>query len=114
MDSRVHKYVSGYEVSHRIEAPQHNSHGMNMPWEAPSRQWEGLMMDFVISFPESTALYHTGILVIVDRLTQRAIYLPCRKDIVLLELARLCFEHLMCKRDVPDNIVTDCGTQFTS
>jgi hypothetical protein len=43
-----------------------------------------------------------------------AIYLLCRKDIDSPELARLCFEHVICKRGVPDNIVTDRGTQFTS
>jgi hypothetical protein len=64
--------------------------------------------------PESTASGYTGILVIVDRLTKMAIYLPCRKDINLPQLARLFFEHVICKRGVPDNIVTDRGTLFTS
>jgi hypothetical protein len=42
-----------------------------------------------------------------------AIYLPCWKDIDRPELARLFFKHVICKRGVPDNIVTDRGTQFT-
>ena len=71
-------------------------------------------MDFVTDLPESTASGYTGILVIVDRLTKMAIYLPCRKDIDSPELARLFFEHVICKRGVHDNIVTDRGTQFTS
>jgi hypothetical protein len=85
-----------------------------MPLEIPSRPWEGVMMDFVTDLPESTASGYTGILVIVDRLTKMAIYLPCLKDINLPELAQLPFEHIICKREVPDNIVTDCDTQFTS
>jgi len=43
-----------------------------------------------------------------------AIYLLCRKDIDSLELAWLFFEHVIWKRGIPDNIVTDRGTQFTS
>ena len=71
-------------------------------------------MDFVTDLPESTASAYTGILVIVDRLTKMAIYLPCRKDIDSPELARMFFEHVICKHGVPDNIITDRGTQFTS
>jgi len=43
-----------------------------------------------------------------------AIYLPCRKDIDLPELARLFFEHVICKQGVPDNKVTDPSTQIRS
>jgi len=74
MDSRVHKYVSGCEVCHRIKALRYARHGINMPLEAPSRPWEGVTMDLVTDLPESTASGYTGILVIVDRLPKMAIY----------------------------------------
>jgi hypothetical protein len=60
------------------------------------------------------ALGYAKILVIVDQLTKMAIYLPCWKDIDSPELAWLFFEHVICKHGIPDNIVTDRGTQFTS
>jgi hypothetical protein len=71
-------------------------------------------MDFVTDLPESMASGYTGILVIVDRLTKIAIYLPCRKDIDSAELPGMFFEHLMCKRGLPHNITTDPGNEFTS
>ena len=114
MDLRVRKYVSSCAVCHRINAPRHARQVINMPLETPSRPWEGVTMDFITNLPDSTASGYTGILVIVDRLTQMAIYLPCRKDIDSPEVAWLSFEHVICKRGVPDNIVTDRGTQFTS
>jgi hypothetical protein len=43
-----------------------------------------------------------------------AIYLLCRKNNDWPELARLFCENVICKRGIPDNIVTDRGTQFTS
>jgi transposase InsO family protein len=85
-----------------------------MPLEIPSRPWEGVTMDFVTDLPESMALGYTGIHVIVDQLTKMAISLPCWKDSDSPELARLIFDHVICKCGVPDNIVTDRGTQFTS
>ncbi len=73
-------------------------------------------MDFVTDsdLPESTELAYTSILVVVDRLTKMAIYLPCRKDTDSPELARLFFENVICQHGVPDNVITDRGPQFTS
>jgi hypothetical protein len=85
-----------------------------MPLLPPSAPWQGITMDFVTDLPESTASGYTGIAVIVDRLTKMAMYLPCRKDIDSPELARMFFEHVICKHGIPDNIITDRGPQFTS
>jgi len=114
MDATVGKYIARCELCHRIKAPWHAHHGTNMPLPPPSRPWEGVTMDFVTDLPESTASGYPGILVIVDRLTKMAIYLPCRKDIDSPELARIFFEHVICKCGVPDTIVTDRGKEFTS
>jgi hypothetical protein len=113
MDTCVDKYVSGCEDCHRIKAPWQTRQGIDMPLEIPSRPWEGVAMDFVTDLPEWTASGYTVILVIMDRLTKMAIYLPCWKDIDSLELARLFFEHIVGKRGVPDKLVPDRSTQFT-
>lgn len=42
-----------------------------------------------------------------------AIRVLCWNEIDWSELARLAFEHVICRSDVPDNIVTDRGTQCT-
>jgi len=39
---------------------------------------------------------------------------PCRKNIDSPELAQMFFEHVISKCDVPDNITTDRGKEFTS
>jgi len=51
-------------------------------------------------------------LVIVDRLTKMAIYLPCRKDIDAPELAQMVSEHVISKRGVLGNITTDRTKEF--
>jgi len=114
MDSHVHSYVSSCEICHRIKAPRHTRHGINMLLETPSLPWEDVTMDMVTNLPESTASGYTTILVIVDRLTKMAIYLPCWKNIDSPEVAQLLFEHVICKHSILDNKVTDRGTQFTS
>jgi len=114
MDAMVRKYVAGCEVCYQIKAPHQARHRTNMPLPPPHRPWEGVTMDFVTNLPKSTASAYTGILVIVDRLTKMAIYLPCRKDIDSPELAPMFFKQVICKHSVPDNIITDRGPQFTS
>ncbi len=71
-------------------------------------------MDFIINLPESTACRYNSILVIVDRLMKMAIYLPCRKDLDSPELACLFFEQIICHYGIPEHIITDCGSTFTS
>jgi hypothetical protein len=114
MDATVRKYIARCDLCHRIKAPRHAHHGTNMPLAPPLRPWEEVTMDFVTDLSEATTSGYTGPQVIVDRLTKMAIYLPCRKDIDSPELARMFFEHLICKRSNPYNIVTDCGKEFTS
>ena len=114
IDTTVRKYVAGCEVCHRIKAPRHARHGAEMQLPPPYNPWHGITMDFITDLPESTKSGYTGILVIVDRLTKMAIYLPCRKDIDSPDLARMFFEHVICKHGVPNNIITDRGTQCTS
>jgi hypothetical protein len=81
IDATVRKYVAGCEVCHCIKAPRHARHGTNMPLPPPHPPWAGVTRDFVTDLLESTASAYTGIVVIVDRLSKMAIYLPCRKDI---------------------------------
>jgi hypothetical protein len=114
LPTSVRQYIAGCEVCHRIKAARLPRYGVNMSIEPPNQPWEGVTMDFVTDLPESTESAYTGILVVVDRLTKMAIYLPCRKDVDSPELARMFFEEVICKHGVPDNIVTDRGSQFTS
>jgi len=113
MGATVWKYVAGCEVCHGIKVPHNSRHGTSMPLPPPHPLWEGVTIDFITDLPKSMVLAYTGILVIVDRLTKIAIYLPCRKDIDSPELAQMFFEYVICKHVVPDNIITDRGTQFT-
>jgi hypothetical protein len=54
-------------------------------------------MDFVTDLLESTASGYTDILVVVDRLTKMAIYIPYHKDVDSPELVKMFFEEVICK-----------------
>jgi len=114
LDTTVRKDVAGCTVCHRIIAPRHVRYEANIPLPPPYHPWHRVTMDYVTNLPESTKSGYTSILAIVDQLTKMAIYLPCRKEIESPELACMFFEHVICKHGVPNNFITDGGTQFTS
>jgi len=78
----------------------------------PEAPWESLTMDFVTDLPELQG--YTSILVVIDRFTKMAKYMPCRKEIDSKELARRFFEVIICSFGIPETIITDRGSTFAS
>nr|GEZ45890.1 reverse transcriptase domain-containing protein [Tanacetum cinerariifolium] len=56
----------------------------------------------------------SGLLVIVDRLTKSAHFLPMREDDTLEKLTRQYLKELVSKHGVPVSIISDCDGKFTS
>ena len=54
------------------------------------------------------------ILVIVDRLSKQAIFIPTHDTITLAELACLFIIHVFSKYRVPSHVTSDCGSEFVS
>ena len=67
-------------------------------------------MDFIEQLPSSTGF--TAILVIVDRLSKQAIFIPTHDTITSLELAKLFLLHMFSKHGVPAHVTSDCSTEF--
>jgi len=69
-------------------------------------------MDFIEKLPFSSGF--DTILVIVDRLSKQAIFIPTHDTITLAELARLFITHIFSKHGVPSHVTSDCGSKFVS
>jgi len=69
-------------------------------------------MDFIEQLPGSTGF--TAILVIVDRLSKQAIFIPTHNTITSPELAKLFLLHVFSKHSVPAHVTSDRGTEFVS
>ena len=68
-------------------------------------------MDFVGPLPK-TPRGKDFILVVVDRLSKMAHFLPCTSDITGTELAQLYVDRIWSLHGLPKSVVTDRGTQF--
>ena len=69
-------------------------------------------MDFITDLPESGG--HDAILVVVDRLTKMSHFIPCRKDIKAKQFAILFLKEIFRLHGLPQDIITDQGSIFTS
>ena len=84
-------------------------------------------MDFITGLPKSRlsgsgsetpgtsdTRRFNAILVVVDWLTQMAHYIPTREDTNSEQVAPLYFDNIFRLYGLPDSIISDRGTQFTS
>ena len=69
-------------------------------------------MDFIVGLPESNGF--NCILVVVDRLSKMAHYIPTTEEVTSEQVARLFFDKIFKHHGIPDSLVSDRGTQFTS
>jgi hypothetical protein len=69
-------------------------------------------MDFITDLPLANG--KDLIFVVVDRLTKMAHFIPCTKTITEEETAKLFHNNIYCIHVLPNDIVSDKGTQFTS
>nr|GEY27879.1 putative reverse transcriptase domain-containing protein [Tanacetum cinerariifolium] len=72
-----------------------------------------IAMDFVTKLPR-TSSGHDTILVIIDRLTKSAYFLPMRKDYKMDRLARLYLNEIVARHGVPISIISGRDSRFTS
>jgi transposase InsO family protein len=65
-----------------------------------------------VDLPKSKSF--DSVFVVVDRLTKMAHFMPCNKNITGKATARLFLENVYKYHGLPDDIIFDRGTQFTS
>ena len=114
MTKFVEDYVTTCDTCSRSKAPRHKPHGQLMPLEVPSKPWSSLSMDFVVELPPSGESKFDAICVIVDRFTKMAHYFPCHTTIKTPELANLFISGIVRLHGLPESIVSDRDTRFTS
>ncbi|EDN08461.1 hypothetical protein HCAG_04960 [Histoplasma mississippiense (nom. inval.)] len=111
----VKEYVETCDVCQRIKVPRHKQYGELAPLPVPKGPWQDLSMDFIVDLPKSTRVKgYDSILVIVDRFTKMAKYIPTHKKVKAPELADLFLDAIIRDHGSPKSLVSDRGSLFTS
>ena len=76
------------------------------------RPWSSVSMEFITDLPPSKSF--DCIFVVVNRLTKITHFVPCKKTSSSEDTARLFLDNVYRYHGLPDDIVSDCGTEFVS
>lgn len=86
--------------------------GLLDPLKIPKHKWAELSMDFIEGLPKSRG--KDVILVVVDRLTKYAHFIPLSHPFTTPQVAKLFMDHVHKLHGMPQVIVTDIDRIFTS
>ncbi|KAK3516102.1 hypothetical protein QTP70_005390 [Hemibagrus guttatus] len=112
MASDVRRYVQGCRECAISKSLRHLPSGKLQPLPVPNRPWSHLGIDFITDLPVSNGC--TCVLVVVDRLSKSCRLIPLPGLPTAMETAALMFNYVFRYYGLPEDIVSDHGSQFTS
>ena len=110
MNETVSRYVRGCTMCAKSK-PNNRKIGLYTPLPVPSHPWKSVSMDFVGWLPKS-GKGHDYLYVVVDRFSKMCILIPCSKQIVAKQTAKLFSEHVWVPFGLLTSIVSDQDTWF--
>ena len=113
MKRDVVDYVARCLTYQQVKDEHQRPGGMLQPLDIPEWKWEEVTMDFMSGLLRSSEGYDS-ILVIVDRMTKSAHFLPVKTTDQVRKLTKLYLKEIMRLHGVPVLIVSDQDTRFTS
>jgi len=91
---------------------RHAPNGLLQSNETPDGSWKSIARDFITDLPKSEG--NDTILVIINRLTKMSHFIPCSNDLDARQFANLFMKEIVRLHRLPQDIITDRGTLFTS
>ena len=102
----------------KVKAGRHKMYGELQPLPVAQGPWDSISMDFITKLPLSheplTETLYDSILVIVDRFTKYAIFLPYKEASGAQELAYTMLREVFSHHGLPGEIVSDRDRKFVS
>ncbi|GBG92376.1 hypothetical protein CBR_g55284 [Chara braunii] len=110
----VKDYVAECPTCQEVNSANHLPYGLLQPLPIPEGRWKSISMDFIGPLRPPTPRGHDAILVVVDRFTKRARFVPCRYAISACEVADIVFDRVVRDHGLPRSIISDRDPRFTS
>jgi hypothetical protein len=113
MKREIARYVSECDTCRRIKANHLRPAGNLQPLSIPEWKWENIYMDFIMGLPRTSRGYNS-ILVIVDRLTKLAHFIPVATTYRVGQYTELYISHVVRYHGIPKTIISDRGSIFVA
>jgi hypothetical protein len=114
MYNDIKKYVHTCLICQKTKAENKKKAGLLFPHKVPTKRWQVVTMDFITQLPRSKNGYN-AIMVVVDKLSKRAYFIPCTTNVTAPEVALLYFKRVVANgHGVPQMIISDRDSKFTS
>ena len=112
LKNEVKKLVAECDICQKVKYDQRRPMGLLQSLLIPEKIWEDLTMDFVEGLPSSGG--YESILVVVDRLSKGAHFIPLRHPFTASSVAKAFVDNVVKLHGIPRSIVTDRGKLFMS
>lgn len=112
LKSAVEDFVRQCDVCQHAKHEHNKPASKLQPLPVPSAPWQDITMDFVTGLPKSEGF--EVIMVVVDRLTKFAHFVPLRHPFTAAQVARAFWDYVVKLHGIPLTIVSDRDPVFTS
>lgn len=112
MDNEIIQYVLSCDSCQRNKPSTQSTPGLLQPLPIPSRPWQVVSMDFIVSLPRTTKGYD-AILVVVCKFSRMVHFIPTTTNVDAAHVATLIVDHVIRLHGVPEAIISDRDPRFT-
>lgn len=112
LKAAVKQFVSSCPTCQQAKPDRTRYPGLLQPLAVPTMAWQSISLDFVEGLPSSGG--KNCILVVVDRFSKYAHFIPLSHPFTALSVAKLFLQHIYRLHGLPTSIVSDRDRVFTS
>jgi hypothetical protein len=113
MKREIVEYTSKFLECQRVKGENRHPTGLLQPLSIPQWKWEVVTMDFITKLPR-TSMQHCEIMVVVDKLTKAAHFIPFKTTHKESNVVYIYMKEVACLHDIPKTIVSKKDPKFTS
>ncbi|KAD4385328.1 hypothetical protein E3N88_25496 [Mikania micrantha] len=110
MSGDITRVIDRCRICH-IAKMHHSNAGLYTPLPILDSPWEEVSLEFVVGLPR-TQRQEDSVMVVVDRFSKMAHFLPCAKTYDASQVARLYFTEIVRLHGVPKTITSDREVKF--
>jgi hypothetical protein len=106
MKKDVVDYIARCMECQRVKVEHRHPVGLLQPLPIPEKKWEVITIDFITKLPRTTR-QHDSIMVVVDKLTKAAHFVPVKTTHTTTNIAEIYMKEIARLHGIPRTIVSE-------